>query len=159
MKILLTISLAIFVEIFIFIQVGSLIGAMTAIMLTILSAAIGVSLVKSQASNEQMKAIHKMQEGKSPMKESLSSLCLLFAGVLLLLPGLVTDAIGALLLIPFLRNFFIGHALGKIENIMKNTTSEMQSAKIVIKGKPFKHKHSDETIDGVFTELHNDNSK
>ena len=162
MKIIFAILLIVFVEIYTFIQVGALIGAMSAIMLTILSAMIGISLVKSQSNKEQMKALQKMQEGKSPMKESLSSVCLLIAGFLLLTPGLITDVLGALLLIPFVRSFFINHSMSKLEafiNKAATSSNTHNGAHIFIKGKPFNHTHDDETIDGVCKEVHNDNSK
>lgn len=155
MKILFTILLMIFVEIFTFIKVGGLIGAMTTISITILSAIIGVSLVKSAASKEQMKAIHKIQEGEAPVKETLSGLCLLFAGVLLLLPGLVSDFLGAILLIPFARHLLIKQTLRNFSN-MKKTSTKSEFVNIQIRGKKFRHRHDDKTIDGIVKEVHND---
>jgi UPF0716 protein FxsA len=154
MKILFAILLAIFVEIFTFIKVGTAIGAMTAISITILSAIIGLSLVRKASDKEQIKALHKMQEGKTPVKETLSGLCLLFAGILLLIPGLITDAFGALLLIPFIRHIFISHAISKFDTFTKNHTMKAESVHVTIKGKKFSH--NKDIIEGEFVE-HNDN--
>ncbi len=154
MQILLLLILVPFVEIFTFIKVGAAIGAMTAISITILSAIIGLYLVRSESDKEQLKALHKIQEGKTPVKESLSSLCLVIAGILLLTPGLVTDFIGALLLLPFVRTWFINRAIAKFTKFASGQTKNSESVHVVINGKKFSHKKN--IIDGEFIE-HNDN--
>ncbi|MCV6599848.1 MAG: FxsA family protein [Alphaproteobacteria bacterium] len=145
-----------FVEIFTFIKVGQLIGAMTAISITIVSAIIGIYLVKQEANNEQIKAIKKMNSGKAPVKEAISGLYLLIAGILLLIPGLVSDFIGVILLIPIFRNYFIKNTISRLNSEI-NTKTERTT--IIINGKNFKHKYHKDYVDAEFSEKnhHNDN--
>lgn len=145
-----------FVEIFTFIKVGQVIGAMTAISITIISAIVGIYLVKQEANNEQIKAIKKMNSGEAPVKEAISGIYLLIAGILLLIPGLVSDFIGVMLLIPVFRNYFIENTISRLNY---ETNGKKERTTIIIKGKNFKHKYHKDYIDAEFSEkkYHNDN--
>ncbi|MCO4784618.1 FxsA family protein [Marinomonas atlantica] len=90
------------VELSVLIQVGSKIGSFTTIALVFLTAIIGVTLIRRQGFATSMKAQEKMRRGELPASEMAEGIMLAFAGVCLLIPGFVTDALGALLLItPF----------------------------------------------------------
>ncbi len=91
------------VEITTFIHVGGRIGALPTIVLTILTAGLGIALVRMQGIIAMADVQRAMLSGRAPFIEMLSGALLALAGVLLLIPGFVTDAIGFLLLIPPLR--------------------------------------------------------
>lgn len=89
-------------EIFLLLKVGGLIGAIWTVFLVVLTAVIGVSLLRMQGIN----TIHRLQEctarGEPPAIPMIEGAFLLFAGALLLTPGFFTDAVGfALLFAPF----------------------------------------------------------
>lgn len=90
-------------ELSVLIEVGEDIGALSTVALCLLTAAVGLSLIRMQG----LKVIADMQQASmsgTPMVEHLvHGFFLLIAGVLLFFPGFITDALGALLLIPPLR--------------------------------------------------------
>ncbi|WP_232821390.1 FxsA family protein [Oceanimonas marisflavi] len=90
-------------EIFVFIEVGSAIGAWSTIALILLTAIIGISLVRIQGLQTLMEAQEKVNRGETPAREMVSGMMLALSGVLLLLPGFVTDFAGVLLLLPPVR--------------------------------------------------------
>jgi UPF0716 protein FxsA len=88
------------IEIYVLIQVGQVIGAGWTVFFVVLTAVIGVQLLKSQGLSTMTRAQHKMNHGELPAAELLEGLALAVAGALLLTPGFFTDAIGFLLLFP-----------------------------------------------------------
>ena len=96
-------------EIYALIKVGSWLGVFPTIALLLLVSALGAVLVK----REGLRVLRRMQEqvaaGNMPSNELLDAVCLLLAGVLLLVPGFVTDAVGLLLLLPPFRLILRGY--------------------------------------------------
>ena len=105
---LLPIALAIFIltpliEIFLFIKIGTAIGALQTILLIVVTAVIGVALLRQQGLSTFQKVQNQVQHGELPAVGVLEGMMLFFAGALLLTPGFFTDTIGFLLLVPPLR--------------------------------------------------------
>lgn len=92
-------------EIYTFIEVGGEIGALNTIILTILTAVLGMALLRHQGLSTLMRAQEKIQKGETPIKEVLSGFLLAIAGLFLLIPGFATDTVGFLLFLPPLRHF------------------------------------------------------
>jgi len=99
------------IEIFLLIQVGSVIGAWWTIGLVVLTAIIGVRLLKIQGISTLMRAQEKMQTGQMPAQEMLEGIGLIVAGAFLLTPGFFTDAFGFCLLIPPARAWLVSRAV------------------------------------------------
>ncbi len=93
------------IEMYILIKVGAVIGGLYTIGLVLLTALIGVSLLKKQGLSTFITAQQKMQTGQMPIKEIAEGLMLAVAGALLLTPGFVTDTVGFILLTPVLRQY------------------------------------------------------
>lgn len=91
------------VELYFLIEVGSRIGAIPTIGLTIFTALLGGLLVRMQGLTTAMRVGELLNRGEIPAIEMLEGALLLMAGLMLLLPGFITDALGFLLLIPPLR--------------------------------------------------------
>ncbi len=102
------------VEIFLLIQVGSVIGAWWTIGLVILTAIIGVRLLKIQGISTLMRAQEKMQSGNMPAQEMLEGIGLIVAGAFLLTPGFFTDGVGFCLLIPPIRRAMVGAVVSRM---------------------------------------------
>ena len=88
------------IEIYLLIQVGSELGALPAIGLLILAAVLGVLLLRWQGFNLARRLRETIARGEPPALEALKSVMILGSGILLLVPGFLTDAIALLLLIP-----------------------------------------------------------
>lgn len=95
------------VEMWILIEVGGWIGALPTIALVVLTATLGLSLLKRQGLSTLVRARRKMDEGSIPASELVSGVMIAVGGALLLTPGFVTDAIGFALLIPQTRQWFL----------------------------------------------------
>ena len=95
------------VEMWILIEVGGWIGALPTIALVVLTATLGLSLLKRQGLSTLMSARRKMAEGSIPASELVSGVMIAVGGALLLTPGFVTDAIGFALLIPQTRQWLL----------------------------------------------------
>ena len=91
------------VEIGLFIEIGGRIGLWPTLALVVLTAVLGTTLLRQQGLSTLRQAQVSIERGSMPLKELFDGACLLFAGALLLTPGFLTDAAGALLLIPALR--------------------------------------------------------
>lgn len=91
------------VEMALLIEVGQFIGVLPTIGLVLLTATIGVSLLKNQGFQLMQKTQEKLQQGQIPAAEVLSGIVLAIGGALLLTPGFVTDTFGFLCLMPFFR--------------------------------------------------------
>jgi len=101
------------VEIYFLIQVGRVIGAVPTIALVVFTALLGAMLLRFQGWTTLQRTRLSMAQGQLPAIEMMEGVLLLFAGILLLMPGFFTDAIGFLLLIPPLRRALIRRFLSR----------------------------------------------
>ncbi|MFB2862740.1 FxsA family protein [Aeromonas sp. MdU4] len=99
-------------ELTVMIEVGSVIGALPTVGLLILTAILGSSLVRSEGLKTLFSAQQKMQQGEMPGREVMGGMMLALAGLLLIIPGFVTDFFGILLLQPWLRNKLADKLIG-----------------------------------------------
>ena len=127
------------IELSVLIEVGSDIGAFSTILLCLLTAAIGLSLIRMQG----LKVVADLQSAGSnnqPIVEPLvHGFFLLVAGMCLFFPGFITDAIGGLLLIPPVRLVLgraglAGAAARGSKNFYYSRRSESGKATIIIDG-------------------------
>lgn len=102
------------IEMLVLIKVGEQIGALSTIGLVILTAAIGISLLKKQGVAMLNQANWKLNQGQIPAKEMADGIVLAVGGALLLTPGFVTDAFGFACLLPGTRNFILSKVLKNI---------------------------------------------
>ncbi len=94
-------------EIVVFVQVGAQIGAFAVVALTVATAVAGVALARAQGLATLREVQARMALGEDPGEPALQTLMLLLAGLALLLPGFVSDALGALLLVPQVRHWLV----------------------------------------------------
>jgi UPF0716 protein FxsA len=100
-------------ELFILIQVGDEIGAVLTIGLVLLTAAIGLALLRQQGYSTLMQARTKAAQGQVPAEEMLGGVFVALGGLLLLLPGFLTDVIGLCCLLPPVRRLFLKGLLSR----------------------------------------------
>jgi UPF0716 protein FxsA len=90
-------------EIFVFVQVGQWIGFGAAILALIAVSILGCWLVKREGLEAWRRAQAQLRAGEVPAAEAVDGALIAGAGLLLIVPGFITDAIGLLLLLPPLR--------------------------------------------------------
>ena len=94
-------------EIWLMIQVGQQVGALATVLLIIATAAIGLLLVQLEWQRLRLVMRDKMQQGETPIGAMLESAAVGLAGILLFIPGFISDFIGLLLLLPFTRKLLV----------------------------------------------------
>lgn len=104
------------VELYCIISVGEQIGALWTVVLVLLTAVIGVNLLRFQGMTTLARAQQNMAQGKMPAMEMMEGVALALAGVLLITPGFITDTIGFLLLMPGSRRIIIRYILSRSKN-------------------------------------------
>ena len=124
------------IEIYLLIQVGQVIGAGWTIFLVVLTAVIGVWLLRIQGLSTLTRAQHKLQQNELPAREILEGMGLVVAGALLLTPGFFTDTVGFFLLFPPTRIWLVS----RIASRMVVSTSVRVDAH---------QRQHDDVIDGV----------
>ena len=95
------------VELYFIIVVGDMIGALWTVLLVLLTAVIGVNLLRLQGMSTLGRAQRNMAQGQVPAMEMMEGVALAVAGILLITPGFITDSIGFLLLLPVTRRAII----------------------------------------------------
>ena len=126
-------------EIYLLLQVGGFIGVGWTVFLVVLTAVIGVALLKAQGISTLNRAQQKLQDNELPAREILEGMGLLVAGALLLTPGFFTDTIGFLLLFPPTRLLLV-----------KAVASRMvMSASVHVHGQPGRPERDADVIEGV----------
>lgn len=90
-------------DILLLVWVAGEIGAVATVALVVLTALIGMLLVRAEGRHTLRKLQRRAAAGEVPTDELLDGALLIAAGAFLLTPGLVTDAIGLLLVVPLTR--------------------------------------------------------
>jgi len=103
-------------EIALLIKVADIIQLLPTIGLIIFTAFLGVYLLRLQGLNSIKRAQNALNEGRLPVDSVVDAVALLLSGAFLLTPGLITDSIGFLLLIPQVRHGLARYLLNKAQN-------------------------------------------
>lgn len=124
MKLFLFILAGVILEVFVWIGVGDLVGSMWYVFFWFIAAFfIGMSLIRKYSAG-LMPQMQQMQTGQMSGDPALTSnLPKIIAGFLLLIPGLLTDVLAVLLLIPAVQKAMTG-ALMKV--MMKRQQTMME---------------------------------
>ena len=94
-------------ELYFLIKVGAQIGAFPTIFLTVFTALLGGYMVRRQGFSTLMKVRGMVDRGEVPAIEMMEGAVLLVCGLLLLLPGFITDAVGFIFLVPPIRRWLL----------------------------------------------------
>ncbi|MFL2945624.1 MAG: FxsA family protein, partial [Parvibaculales bacterium] len=91
------------IEITLFVQIGGAIGLGWTLLVILATAMLGARAIRRQGIDALARAQAQMATGKPPVGEIVHGVLILMAGILLLTPGFLTDALGFLLLFPATR--------------------------------------------------------
>lgn len=91
------------IEIAVFIKVGALIGILPTLVLVISISIFGAWLLRQQGLHTFNKVQAAFNQGRTPVGEMMDGFFLVLAALLMITPGLLTDVMGFLLLIPSAR--------------------------------------------------------
>ncbi|MCG7995938.1 MAG: FxsA family protein [Candidatus Thiodiazotropha taylori] len=95
------------VELYFLIKVGGQIGVIATLSLTLFTAVLGGWMVRAQGVSTFGRVRDAMDRGEVPAIDMMEGAVLLVCGFLLLLPGFVTDIVGFIFLIPWVRRWLL----------------------------------------------------
>ena len=126
------------IEITLFVQIGGAIGLGWTLLVILATAMFGAHAIRRQGIDALARAQAQMATGKPPVGEIVHGVLILMAGILLLTPGFMTDALGFLLLFPPTRLFVLELAAGFILpklfsgfSVRRGSTQNPADAKII----------------------------
>ncbi len=90
-------------EIGAFIVIGGKIGVLPTLAMVLMTAVIGTYLLRVQGFGLLNRMRSEIDNGRMPGRELVHGVMILVAGILLLTPGFITDALGFLLFVPAIR--------------------------------------------------------
>ncbi|TDQ58063.1 UPF0716 protein FxsA [Mesocricetibacter intestinalis] len=117
--------LFIYIELSLILWLGDLIGAFGVILLLILSALIGIGMIRTRGWYSVIGVRRQIARGEIPTRSLLKSGLWIGAGILFLIPGFVTDLCAVFLLLPPVRlaiERFIGKGFNFIGAAFRRTT-------------------------------------
>jgi len=91
------------VELYLLLQIGSVIGAVNTFLLVIITGVVGAYLAQQEGIRTLERIRTLMARGEMPGEPLIDALLILVAGFVLITPGILTDLLGFLMLIPATR--------------------------------------------------------
>ncbi len=114
------------IELWLLIDIGRIIGTFQTVGLIIITGLVGAFLAKMQGLITLYKIRENLINGVMPSSELLDGLLILLAGGLLITPGLLTDALSFILLIPQTRIYVKKYLLKKFQNWMQSQKTDVR---------------------------------
>jgi UPF0716 protein FxsA len=107
-------------ELFLLIEIGRLIGTLPTIALILLTGVAGAFLARRQGLQVLMRIRSQFQTGQLPADPIFDGAIILVAGAFLMTPGVLTDALGFLCLIPTTRSRLKQTIMTRIDRAIRN---------------------------------------
>jgi UPF0716 protein FxsA len=107
-------------ELVLLIKIGQWIGAWATVALVIAMAFTGILIISQQSFTVLRRTLDALSEGRPPIAQVLDGLFLMVAGALLLMPGLLTDVLALLLLVPPVRHAVARWSVGQLLDVQRN---------------------------------------
>lgn len=101
-------------EVAVLIKVGQVLGFWWTVLLLVGTAVAGGLIAHAQGLSAARRAVQSMNEGRPPLEPVVDSFMLMIAGTLLMIPGLITDALALPLLVPSVRRAVARWALQRL---------------------------------------------
>lgn len=114
------------VELYLLLKIGGVIGAFNTVLVIFITATLGAYLAKSQGFLVLRKIQEATNQGYMPGNELLHGLFVLIGGFALLTPGFLTDAIGLSMLVPQIREIYVGLAKETLRRKIENGQVQMR---------------------------------
>ncbi len=119
--ILILISLS---ELIIFIEIGSYIGSLNVILWIFLTIFIGIYLIKSKLRSIKF-SLFNIRSIQDIQQQYTTDIYSLLAGILLIVPGFLTDTLGFFLLLPFIKPMISKYVKTDNKKADRNSLSEL----------------------------------
>lgn len=138
------------IEMLLLFEVADRIGGLWTVFLVVLTAVIGVQILKRQGFSTLLRANQRLDSGQLPAQEVVEGFFLAFAGALLLTPGFITDTLGFLCLTPPLRRILASKFIES--GILKSSRAGSARSFYWSSSSSFDRDADNTTIEGEFFE-------
>ncbi|KPK03970.1 MAG: exlusion protein FxsA [Anaerolineae bacterium SG8_19] len=119
-KLLLLFVLVPIVELILLVEIGQLVGTLPTIALIIFTGVLGAFLVRRQGVQVLTRIRAELQGGRLPTDSIFDGAIILVAGAFLVTPGILTDTLGFLCLIPTTRRLIKRGIWTRMERAIRN---------------------------------------
>ena len=96
----------VFAEIAVFILIGKAIGVFYTLLLIVLTSVVGMLIAKKRGMKSYQDIQKSIQQGQPPGVTMIETFMIFVGGVLMVLPGFITDVVGLLFVLGVTRNVF-----------------------------------------------------
>ncbi|MGI9038308.1 MAG: FxsA family protein [Gemmatimonadota bacterium] len=103
LRLLLAFTLVPVLELWLLLRIGAWLGPIPTIALVLLTGAAGATLARREGAHAWSAVQSEAAAGRMPGRELLEAMLVLVAGIVLVTPGVLTDALGLLLLVRPIR--------------------------------------------------------
>ena len=93
-------------ELYILIKIGGYLGAFPTVALVVFTALLGVVLARFEGLRTLQQIRQSLSRGIVPAEEMVDGVLIFVGGILLIIPGVLTDLFALVLLIPYTRTIF-----------------------------------------------------
>lgn len=119
------------------------------VLIVVGTGAVGAFFAKRQGSRVLSEIREELADNLVPANTLLDGVMILFAGALLITPGLITDTVGLLLLVPFTRRWFRAQAFELAKRYLKVKAVNFQTHwGDSFRGDSFRQSHDPDIVDG-----------
>lgn len=134
------------IEIGLFVTVGAALGLWLTLLVVLGTGVLGMAILRGQGMQSAGRLRAGMASLRNPLAAAGSDALRMLAGVFLVLPGFLTDVLGLLLLIPFVRMLLIALLVRRFGVASMQSDEPVRRADGII-------------IDGEFTEVEPDKTR
>lgn len=136
------------------IEIGQRIGTISTLALIFLTALLGSALARRQGLGVLRRMQSEMAEGRLPASSMVDGVLILLAGAVLITPGVLTDLVGFLVLIPVTRGLIKAYLWKRIERAVKRGAARVH-VDFGVPGHPSAHRpdHAETPILGEIIDL------
>jgi UPF0716 protein FxsA len=130
------------VELILLIEIGQVIGTLPTIGLIVFTGILGAFLARRQGVQVLSRIRRQMQSGQLPADPIFDGAIILVAGALLMTPGILTDTLGFLCLIPATRRVLKKAIWSRVQRMIQNG----QIITNTYQGRPYQPREEDVII-------------
>jgi UPF0716 protein FxsA len=115
-----------FLELYLLIRIGKVVGGWPTLAFVVAMGVLGAYLAKQQGRRVMQDWQRALAEGRIPEEGVLGGALILLGGLLLITPGVITDVLGLLLLLPWARRHLAVMLRAHLEQRMSTGTAQVQ---------------------------------
>lgn len=113
------------VDLFFLVKLGRGIGAQNALLLSLASAFVGVALARAVGLRQLRQWRSSLAQGRAPSQNVVDALLMLLACAWLVIPGVISDVLALVLLIPPARHWLAARASARVFSAIERGTMQV----------------------------------